>query len=39
VLTDYFDNFLFSTPGDYLVTVYLDEEEMITYTLRASLAE
>ena len=39
VLTDYFENFLFRTPGDYLVTVYLDDEEMITYTLRASLAE
>ena len=39
VLTDYFDNFLFRKAGDYTVTVYLDDEEMITYTLRASLAE
>ncbi len=39
MLTDYFENFLFRKPGDYLVTVYLDEEEMVTYTLRASLAE
>jgi hypothetical protein len=39
VLTDYFENFLFRKPGDYLVSVYLDDEEMITYTLRASLAK
>jgi hypothetical protein len=39
VVTDYFDNFLFKIPGDYLVTVYLDDEEQLTYTLRAVLAE
>jgi hypothetical protein len=39
VVTDYFENFLFKIPGDYLVTVYLDEEEQLTYTLRAVLAE
>ncbi len=39
VVTDYFENFLFRTAGDYLVTVYLDDEETVTYTLRASLAE
>ena len=39
VLTDYFENFLFRKPGDYLVTVYLDDEEMISYTLRASIAK
>jgi hypothetical protein len=39
VVTDYFENFLFRKAGDYLVTVYLDDEEMITYTLRASLAK
>jgi hypothetical protein len=39
VVTDYFDNFLFKTPGDYIVTVYLDEEEQLTYMLRAVLAE
>lgn len=39
VVTDYFENFLFKVPGDYLVTVYLDDEEQLNYTLRASLAE
>jgi hypothetical protein len=39
VVTDYFENFLFKVPGDYLVTVYLDDEEQLTYTLRAALAE
>ena len=39
VVTDYFENFLFKVPGDYLVTVYLDDEEQLTYTLRAVLAK
>jgi hypothetical protein len=39
VVTDYFENFLFKIPGDYLVTVYLDDEERLIYTLRAALAE
>jgi hypothetical protein len=39
VVTDYFENFLFTAPGDYLVTVYLDDEEAITYLLRAVLEE
>ncbi len=39
VVTDYFENFLFKTPGDYVITVYLDEEEYLSYTLRAVLAE
>lgn len=39
VVTDYFENFLFRTPGDYQVTVYLEDEEYLTYTLRASLAK
>jgi hypothetical protein len=39
MVTDHFDNFLFRVPGDYLVTVYLDDEEQLTYTLRAVLAK
>jgi hypothetical protein len=39
VVTDYFENFLFKTPGDYVITVYLDDEEYLSYTLRAVLAE
>lgn len=39
VVTDYFENFLFRTPGDYQVTVYLEDEEYLTYTLRAALAK
>lgn len=39
VLTDYFENFLFRTAGDYLVTVYLDGTEYTTYTLRAVLGK
>jgi hypothetical protein len=39
VVTDYFENFLFKAPGDYLVTVYLDDEEQLNYTLRAALAK
>jgi len=39
VVTEYFENFLFKVPGDYLVTVYLDDEEQLKYTLRASLAK
>jgi hypothetical protein len=39
VVTGKFDNFLFRIPGDYLVTVYLDDEEQLTYTLRAVLAK
>lgn len=35
VVTDYFEDFPFSVPGDYLVTVYLDDEEYLSYTLRA----
>jgi hypothetical protein len=39
VVTDRFENFLFKVPGDYLVTVYLDDEEHLTYLLRAVLAK
>jgi hypothetical protein len=39
VVTGKFDNFLFRIPGDYLVTVYLDDEEQLTYLLRAVLAK
>jgi hypothetical protein len=39
VVTDYFENFLFKIPGDYLVTIYLDDEEQLSYTLRAVLAK
>ena len=39
VVTDHFENFLFRVPGDYLVTVYLDDEEQLTYLLRAVLAK
>jgi len=35
VVTDYFEDFQFGVPGDYLVTVYLDDEEYLSYTLRA----
>ena len=35
VVTDYFEDFPFKVPGDYLVTVYLDDEEYLNYTLRA----
>ena len=35
VVTDYFEDFPFRVPGDYLVTVYLDDEEYLSYTLRA----
>jgi len=39
VVTDYFENFLFKVPGDYLVTIYLDDEEHLSYLLRAVLAK
>lgn len=39
VVTDRFENFVFTVPGDYLVTVYLDDEEQLTYLLRAVLAK
>ena len=39
VITDYFENFLFKTAGDYTVTVYLDDEEYVSYTLRTILAK
>jgi hypothetical protein len=38
-ITDYFEGFSFPVAGDYLVTVYLDGEEWLAYTLRAKLAE
>jgi len=39
LVTDYFENFLFKSPGDYLVTVFLDGEEQLNYTLRAALTK
>jgi hypothetical protein len=39
VITDYFEDFTFDAPGDYLVTVYLDGEEWYTYMLRAVRGE
>jgi hypothetical protein len=39
VATDYFENFLFKSAGDYLVTVYLDGEKQVIYTLRVNLAK
>jgi hypothetical protein len=38
-ITDYFEDFSFPVAGDYLVTVFLDGEEWLAYTLRAKLAE
>jgi hypothetical protein len=38
VVTTTFENFLFRVPGDYLVVVYLDDEEQLNYLLRAAPA-
>jgi hypothetical protein len=38
-ITDYFENFLFKTAGDYLVTVYLGDTEQVIYTLRVNLSK
>lgn len=39
VLTDYFDNVLFRSEGDYEVAIYLDDEEVCTYLLRVLRGE
>ena len=39
VITDYFEDFSFDSPGDYTVTVYLDDEEWYTYLLRVVQGE
>jgi hypothetical protein len=39
VITDYFENFLFKVPGDYTITIYLDDEEQLSYLLRTVRAK